>query len=264
MAQQETKLIVVVGLGEIGRPLFDLITKAYPNTVGVDVAPVAITQPVGVMHLCFPHDLPKGFVATAVDYATKYRPEVIVVNSTVRPGTTREIEQASGVATVYSPIRGKHVRMHEDMLRYQKFVAGTDASAVDRVCALFVQAGMKVATMKTPESLELAKLSETTYFGVLLAWAQELERYCDQVGADYFDVARIFEEVDYLPRVSFRPGFIGGHCVMPNIGILRSRFDSPFLDAIVKSNETKAAAIKSHGGSLTDRVSPVKIGERPA
>ena len=148
--------------------------------------------------------------------------------------------------TVYSPVRGKHVRMKEDLLKYQKFVAGTNGAAVERAKAVFVAAGMKVATMATPEALELGKLCETTYFGVLLAWAQEMERFTKQMHADYLDLARFFEEIDYLPRVTFRPGHIGGHCVMPNIAILKSRFVG-LLDAIVHSNELKAAESRRRG-----------------
>ena len=59
-----------------------------------------------------------------------------------------------------------------------------------------------------------------------------------QSGASYDDINAFLKEIDYLPTNVF-PGHIGGHCVMPNIAILRNRFASAFLDAIVKSNESK-------------------------
>src|SRR5687768_5543100 len=98
------KLIVVVGLGEIGRPLFNIIKAAHPTTLGVDIEPVEIKEPIGILHLCFPFTLTNGFVATAVGYAKRYKPEVLVVNSTVVPGTCTAIEEACGVPTVYSPV----------------------------------------------------------------------------------------------------------------------------------------------------------------
>ena len=42
----------------------------------------------------------------------------------------------------------------------------------------------------------------------------------EAVGADYDEAASFFEEVDFLPRVKYFPGFIGGHCVIPNINLL--------------------------------------------
>jgi len=40
----------------------------------------------------------------------------------------------------------------------------------------------------------------------------------------------------------YTPGVIGGHCVMPNIHILKRTFESDLLDAFVSSNEMRAAS----------------------
>ena len=58
---------------------------------------------------------------------------------------------------------------------------------------------------------------------------------------DYAEVVSFYEEIRFLPRVTYFPGVIGGHCVMPNIEILRQLEDSPLLDAIRWSNDRKAA-----------------------
>jgi UDP-N-acetyl-D-mannosaminuronate dehydrogenase len=90
---------------------------------------------------------------------------------------------------------------------------------------------------------ELAKLLETTWLGVLVGWAQEAERIAESHGVTYDEVNAYVEEIDFLPKVF--PGFIGGHCVMPNIAILRSYLQSDFLDLIVKGNDLKAESLKS-------------------
>jgi UDP-glucose 6-dehydrogenase len=97
--------------------------------------------------------------------------------------------------------------------------------------------------MSTPEALELAKLLETTYFGLLIAWAQEMNRFSETVSADYVEVGKFFREIAYLPNVLFQPGFIGGHCVMPNIDLLQQRFPSEFLQVVKGSNETRKAEL---------------------
>jgi UDP-N-acetyl-D-mannosaminuronate dehydrogenase len=74
---------------------------------------------------------------------------------------------------------------------------------------------------------------------MMIAWAQDLERYCDQTGTDYGEVISLFEEIKFFPPVKYFPGIIGGHCVMRNIEIL-SRVDrSDLLRAIQASNEMK-------------------------
>ena len=60
----------------------------------------------------------------------------------------------------------------------------------------------------------------------MIAWAQEVERYCKEVGADYDEVASFYEEIKFFPPVKYFPGVIGGHCVMPNIAILLQQFPS--------------------------------------
>jgi hypothetical protein len=66
-----------------------------------------------------------------------------------------------------------------------------------------------------------------------------VERLCDRVGVDYDDVVAIYEEIDFFPPVKYFPGVIGGHCVLPNIEILKRIDESPILQAIRWSNAAK-------------------------
>ena len=106
---------------------------------------------------------------------------------------------------------------------------------------------MRTKLLTSPEAAELAKVTETTYFGLMIAWAQEVERYCQKFGANYEEVAAFYEEIAFFPPVKYFPGVIGGHCVMPNIRILKKSFDSGILDVIEKSNELKVSNQGSEG-----------------
>ncbi|HMK21091.1 MAG TPA: hypothetical protein VK466_02085, partial [Terriglobales bacterium] len=102
------KKVVVVGLGEVGKPLFELLCRYY-DTVGVDISPVKHLHSADVLHICFPFEIP-DFIGEAARYIALYRPALTVVNSTVGIGTTRAIAQRTGTPVVNSPIRGKHAR----------------------------------------------------------------------------------------------------------------------------------------------------------
>ena len=105
--------------------------------------------------------------------------------------------------------------------------------------------------MTCPETLELAKLAETTYFGTLIAFAQKSNRYAARNHADYDEVIEFFDEVDFLPAHALFPGFIGGHCVIPNIHLLLRTADSTLLKAILYLNALRAQEIeleKRNGG----------------
>jgi len=249
------KSILVVGLGEVGKPLFQLLSEHY-KVVGIDIQPPS--EPVGevdVLHICFPFEI-RDFVGEAARYIETYKPAVTVINSTVAVGTTRKVAVRTGTPVVHSPVRGKHVRMLQELSHYTKFVGSSDPAAGEHVAAHFAGAGMKTKVLTTPESSELAKLTETTYFGLMIAWAQELERYCDQAGASYEEIIAFYEEISFFPSTKYFPGVIGGHCVMPNIEILRKFDDSQILRAIQASNKAKVERetvknLSSHQAAMT-------------
>ena len=120
-------------------------------------------------------------------------------------------------------------------------------------------AGFQTDTFPTPDIAELSKLLETTYFGVLIGWAQEVERLAAQYDGSYDDVVSFIKEVDFLPSHIF-PGVIGGHCVMPNIAILRQHVNSDFLEAVVNSNEAKAQEKLTRPNPNWSQRSMTKVG----
>jgi UDP-N-acetyl-D-mannosaminuronate dehydrogenase len=217
-AVSENAKVVIVGLGEVGKPLFELISP-FREVVGVDISPVEVVGSVEVLHVCYPFQIP-DFSGETVRYIERYKPALTVINSTVSVGTTRAIAERTGSAVVNSPVRGKHVRMLEELRHYSKFIGALNSAAA--------------------EATELAKLTETTYFGVMIAWAQELERYCDQSGQSYEEITSFYDEIKFFPPVKYFPGIIGGHCVMPNIEILRRFNESVILEAVQASNKMKA------------------------
>jgi UDP-N-acetyl-D-mannosaminuronate dehydrogenase len=228
--------VIVLGLGEVGRPLLNILKRSYP-CLGIDVAPEEAHPACSVLHICYPFEI-RDFVGTTAAYIAKYRPQLTMIHSTIAVGTTRQVQERVDSPVVFSPVRGKHAKMEQDMLHYQKFVAGFDPQSTQQAAQHLSKAGFKTATFPTPEAGELSKLLETTWLGMLVGWAQDIERMAAECGASYEDVNAFVTEIAYLPKNVF-PGFIGGHCVMPNIAILRRKFSSQFLDAVVDSNETK-------------------------
>jgi UDP-N-acetyl-D-mannosaminuronate dehydrogenase len=237
--------VVIVGLGEVGNPLLEILKSRY-QVFGVDINQPASVSQCDVMHICFPFQN-DSFVGQVVEYIHQYQPALTVINSTVAPGTTRRIALESGASVVNSPVRGKHARMKEEMLHYTKFVGALDPSSGKRAVEHFEQVGMKTKLLSSPEATEIAKLTETTYFGLLIAWAQEVERYCKELGANYDEVVSFYDEIKFFPPVKYFPGVIGGHCVMPNIAILLQKFPSGLLKAIEQSNELKQKNLGPNG-----------------
>jgi UDP-N-acetyl-D-mannosaminuronate dehydrogenase len=230
--------VAVAGLGEVGRPIFELASKHY-DTVGVDVStPVQQLEGVDFLHVCYPFQI-RDFVGETARYVGLFKPAMVIINSTVAVGTTRTIAGETGATVVNSPVRGKHARMLEDLCRYTKFIGAIDPAEGQQAADHFYCLGLKTKILSSPEATELAKLTETTYFGLMIAWAQEVERYCDTAGQSYEEVVSFYDEIKFFPPVKYFPGVIGGHCVMPNIKILTKIDHSGILEAIQASNKRK-------------------------
>lgn len=233
--------ILVVGLGEVGGALAAVLERSHQGLLRHDIERREFADAIAVMHICIPYQSRRQFETATLEYIKRFQPRLTIINSTVLPGTTRRISSQSAARLAYSPVRGKHARMAEDLLRYRKFVAAEDEGIAADAEKHFRTAGMKTRCILNPDTLELAKLAETTYFGIQIAFAQELNRFAQQTGADYDAAIDFFEEIDFLPRARYYPGVIGGHCVIPNIQLLKQIVRSPLLDAVLDSNQRREA-----------------------
>src|SRR4029453_1431380 len=133
--------VIIVGLGEVGKPLLEIMKSRY-QVFGVDINQPAPISQCDVMHICFPFQGGR-FVGEVVRYIDQYHPALTIINSTVAPCTTRSIAAESGTAVVHSPVRGKHARMQQEMLHYVKFVGALDQQSGQRAAEHFEGVGMK-------------------------------------------------------------------------------------------------------------------------
>src|SRR2546427_6400429 len=154
---------LVIGLGEIGRPLMEALRKAH-GVEGIDLPPRDVPGPIDLMHVCYPGDIP-DFAGETATYVRRYKPSIVVIHSTVPVGTTRAVQALVPVPVVHSPVRGKHARMVDELTHYVKFIGGEQPAVAERVAAHFEAAGMRTRVLGSPQATELAKLTETTYFG---------------------------------------------------------------------------------------------------
>ena len=85
------------------------------------------------------------------------------------------------------------------------------------------KSGIKTQQMSKPETLELAKiLCDTTYLGWLINYAQLTNTIAIQYNVNYDEMWQFSDEIHKIlgNRPKMFPGFIGGHCVIPNLELL--------------------------------------------
>lgn len=264
--------VLVVGLGEVGRPMFELLKESGKFAVyGIDVDAEKMRQlgveaeklpsKVDVLHICIPCNDQKGFAQITDNYIERFKPNLTIVNSTVPPGTTMSIYTSSGCLVAHSPIRGIHKsveHMKWEFKRWTKYVGGATQEAGKLACEHFEKIGLKTKLAKSCVETELAKLFETTYRAWMIACFQEMHRISMTLKADFDDVVDFLEDTHRvrLDRPIMFPDVISGHCLIPNVKLLREAYDSEFLKLILKSNEKRKDEIKAK--NVLDEVNKVK------
>jgi len=239
---------IIVGVGEIGMPLYELMNgvfKTLPISQSRFKGNSEIEAECDFLHICLPGEL-KNFEQLVADYYNKYKPRFIFIHSTVFPGTTKTINFLIGKdVAIHCPVHGKHQnnQMKKDMLRYPKYLGVPEKMSDNDVEAAknhFSRMGFaSVIVFKKTATTEWAKLLSTTIFGLQIAFAQEVERICDEQGLDYGEVTHFFPIQRDVRKAPIFPGFIGGHCVMPNVKILKQIYGCGLWDWMEDSNEKK-------------------------
>lgn len=236
------KNVLVVGVGEIGSALVSLLEDSKKfNVFKKDVSHSEINEKIDIMHICIPSF--KTFTDIAVGYINEFKPDLTIINSTAKPGATQEIFKRTKALLVHSPVRGRHPYLKEGMLKFVKFIGPTSKKSAELAKEHFESLGIKTEVLKSPVETEVGKLLETTYYAINIAFHQEMDRICDYYGADFKQAVTRFNQtctmdIDHkVPRPVMFPGYIGGHCLIPNIMILKGNVKSEFLDAVLKSNE---------------------------
>jgi UDP-N-acetyl-D-glucosamine dehydrogenase len=150
--------------------------------------------------------------------------QVVVLESTTWPGTTRELllpilEQGSGLKAgsdfylAMSPERVDPGREDWTTKTTPKILGGIDPESTERAAALYRKAIDTVHTVSTPEAAELTKLLENIFRSVNIALVNELAQLCDRMNIDIWEVvdAAATKPFGYM-RFSPGPG-LGGHCI---------------------------------------------------
>jgi len=226
---------VVAGLGEIGTPIMQLISKSTP-TAGYDKNEKLIDKKyqryahlkTRLLHICIPFS--NKFAEHVVNLSKRFQPEGIIIHSTISPGTTRKIQSSLSIPIIYSATRGVHKRMLYDLKRYTKFYAIEENAprrnwAITAYEKLMKKSGVKTKRMSKPISLELAKIVvDTSYYGWLINYAQLSNMIAIKNQVDYDEMWSFADEIHKFlgNRPKMFPGFIGGHCVIPNLDLMKS------------------------------------------
>ena len=246
---------VVAGLGEIGLPILKILSKKE-NIVGYDLNEKLMNKnkfqklselPTSFLHVAIP--VTTKFDSSLIQLNKKFKPDCIVIHSTIPPGTTERLQRKINSPIIFSATRGVHKRMLKDLKHYTKFFAISNSApkkqwAIKTFSKIMKNSGIKTKQMTKPETLELAKiLCDTSYLGWLINYSQITNVIAKNFDVNYDEMWTFSDEIHKRlgNRPKMYPGYIGGHCVIPNLELINNQT----LNLIKEMNTSYSKKIKN-------------------
>jgi len=149
--------------------------------------------------------------------------QLIVLESTTYPGTTRELMlpalEKSGLTVgkdfflAFSPERVDPGNPRYNTRNTPKVVGGITPACTRVAEALYAPAIERMVPVSSPEAAELVKLLENTFRSVNIGLVNEMAVVCDKLGVDVWEVIDAAASKPF-GFMKFTPGpGVGGHCI---------------------------------------------------
>ena len=216
---------LVIGLGEVGGAIFNLLEGVGYDVVGLDIEEVQALRhsKFEIIHVCFPFS--ENFIGQVGKYSSLYLQEggLVTVHSTVPVGITSQIAHA-----VHSPVRGVHPNLEKGIITFVKYFGGPRANEA----ANYFKDICPVKTDTDSRNTEALKLWDTTQYGWQIILEKGIHEFCEKNNLD-FDLIYTHANESYnkgyaelgrpeviRPVLRHYDGKIGGHCVVQNCAFL--------------------------------------------
>jgi UDP-N-acetyl-D-mannosaminuronic acid dehydrogenase len=184
--------------------------------------------------------------------------ELIILESTSPPGTTKKIAEVVGglrpdlemavgehhtdkaVHFAHCPERVLPGRIMTEMIENDRIVGGLSESSTKRAAALYSTFCKGNVLTTTAATAETAKLVENAYRDVNIAFANEIAKVADLL---CLDVSELIALANHHPRVNIlKPGpGVGGHCIAVDPWFLISAApdETPLMRQARRTNDAK-------------------------
>ncbi len=215
--------------------IFDLPTKKLDKLIKLGkmhaTSDMQSLSNLDIICICVPTPLSKtktpdvSYIISATESIGRYlrRDQLIILESTTYPGTTKEIVQPlleeSGLKVgldfflAFSPERIDPGNVDYNTVNTPKVVGGITKSCVEMASVFYRQFVDKVYQVSSATTAESVKLLENTFRAVNIALVNEFAQMCDKMGLDVWEIidAAATKPFGYMP---FYPGpGLGGHCI---------------------------------------------------
>lgn len=222
---------LILGNGEIGSSLFDILSAVYPNSVWAeDIIPEKrfmdkCPDKIDILHVCLRYT--ETYKSTVEEYVKRYKPAIVDICTTSPVGTTESFGKPN---FVHSTTRGLHPHLASGLKAIAKHIGGS-LSHGRALAAYFNKAGTECILHNRSRTTELLHILNNVHYGINLMFADEAAKLCREYGVDYLDYlsytqtnnrgyAELGHESKVRPILTPPNGKIGGHCVTMSANLI--------------------------------------------
>lgn len=241
--------ICVIGLGYVGLPLLQLIVEKGFNGIGLDIdrekvdkaikeGVTATIEPDKALNdadciiICVPTPIEENhrpdlkFVKSATRTISKYlkKDSIVILESTVAPGTTEEIvvpilresnlEAGKDFYVANCPERIDPGNKKWTVRNIPRVVGGINEESADIAYTFYAEIlDVEVVKLSTVKASEAVKIIENTFRDVNIAFVNELAKSFDKIGIDIVEVIKGASTKPFGFMAHYPGCGVGGHCI---------------------------------------------------
>ena len=199
---------------------------------------------------------------------------LVIVESTVEPGTTRDVVlpilvkesgmDSSEFMLAFSPERIDPANQKFTIANTPKLVAGLNDAALEAAASFYSGFVGEVCKCSTLEVAETAKLLENSFRLINISFINEIADICEVMGVDVNEVIKAAATKPYGFMPFFPSAGVGGHCIPIDPLYLSHKAKSvgapsSFIDLAQKINDERPAHFVAKAASILGGLSGKKV-----
>jgi UDP-N-acetyl-D-mannosaminuronate dehydrogenase len=239
--------IGIIGYGEIGSSLYKVYKEFSKFDIFVVDPKLGYNEDINncdVLNICIPYF--ENFVDIVNNYIVQNNPKLTVIHSTIAPNTTSKIKGK----VCHSPVRGLHPNLDIGIKKFVKWIGSEDMKTSIEYSEHLKELNIEFFICKNSKTTEYAKLLDTTYYGVCIAFHNDVLELCERENLSFDEVMTNYNKTynlgysmlgktNVVRPVLYGDKKIGGHCVVPNAKILKDFIESNLISAILKYDKNE-------------------------
>jgi UDPglucose 6-dehydrogenase len=225
---EKQQKIGIIGLGILGKTLFDWLEKRKIEVYGYDkfknFGSLEEVDKAKIIFLCLPtpYDPKTGYDLSALEENIKYfkKPKIFVIKSTVLPGTTEYFQKKYKIHKfLHNPEFLREKSPYEDFIKPDIQLIGytkESKNLAKEILKLLPQAPYtKIVDSKISE---LSKLSINDFLSLKVIFANQIYDLCQKLKINYDNLREILENEPRLGKTHFKVFYegyrgFGGKCL---------------------------------------------------